>query len=110
MEGMVGYIIPENCWESDNELNVEISLKSLAPPFAIGHTAEIYAWGNEYVLKLFREWFPLRAIEHEARVVRIVHHAGLPAPAVVGDIVKINGRYGLVYERVSGKHWCSGGS
>lgn len=70
-------------------------------PLATGHTAEVHAWNEGQVLKLFREWFPLRAIEHEARVARVVHAAGLPVPAV-GDIVEVAGRHGIVYERVVG--------
>ena len=57
--------------------------------------------GKREKSKLFREWFSLSAIEHEARVARIVHESGLPVPAV-GDLVEIAGRHGLVYERVIG--------
>ena len=71
-------------------------------PFAQGHTAEVYLWKQGHILKLFREWFPLSAIEHEAHVAQIVHNAGLSAPAVVGKIVEIDGRYGLIYEQVIG--------
>jgi uncharacterized protein (TIGR02172 family) len=81
---------------------VTLSTKSLKSPFAIGHTAEVYSWDEGYILKLFREWFPLSAIEHEAHVANSVHNAGLSAPAVLGDIIEIDGRYGLVYERVIG--------
>lgn len=31
-----------------------------------------------------------------------MHGAGLPTPAVVGEIIEVNGRYGLVYEQVMG--------
>ena len=79
-----------------------MSVESLGPPFALGHTAEVYKWKEGCILKLFRECFPLNAIEHEARVTRLVCQAGLSVPAV-GEITEINGRYGLVYERVSGR-------
>jgi len=75
--------------------------KPLGSPFALGHTAEVYAWEEGYILKLFHEWFPLSSIEHEARMARVVHNAGLPVPNV-RDIVEAEGRYGLVYERVIG--------
>jgi hypothetical protein len=71
-------------------------------PVAFGHTAEVYEWKEGHILKLFREGFPLNAIEHEARVTRLVCLAGLSAPAVA-EMIEINGRYGLVYERVSGR-------
>ncbi len=74
----------------------------LETPFAIGHTAEVYAWEDGTILKLFRDWFPLNAIEHEAHMGRVVHEAGLNVPMVVGDIFEINGRYGLIYERING--------
>lgn len=68
---------------------------------AYGRTAEIYAWHAGQVLKLFYEWFELENIEKEARITRAVHASGLPVPAV-GEIVHVNERYGLVYERVDG--------
>jgi len=75
---------------------------TLDAPFAIGHTAEVYAWEDGTILKLFRDWFPLSAIEHEAHMGQVVHEAGLNVPAVIGNILEINGRYGLIYERING--------
>jgi len=49
----------------------------------------------------FYDWFGLENIEKEARITRAVHASGLPVPAV-GEIVCVNNRYGLVYERVNG--------
>lgn len=73
----------------------------LGQPIAYGRTAEIYAWQQGQVLKLFYDWFGLQKIEKEARITREVHAIGLPAPAV-GEIICVNNRYGLVYERVNG--------
>lgn len=73
----------------------------LGQPIAYGRTAEIYAWHPAEVLKLFYDWFGLENIEKEARIARAVHASGLPAPAV-GDIICMNNRYGLIYERVNG--------
>ncbi len=70
-------------------------------PLAYGRTAEIYAWGEGQILKLFYPWFALENIEVEARITRTIHASGLPAPAV-GDLIRVNGRYGLLYERVRG--------
>jgi hypothetical protein len=81
--------------------NVCMSIDSLGSPLAFGHTAEVYQWKEGQILKLFREGSPLYAIEHEARVTRLVCQAGLSAPAV-DQMIEMNGRYGLVYERVSG--------
>jgi uncharacterized protein (TIGR02172 family) len=78
-----------------------MSVKSLGNPIALGRTAEVYAWKEGYVLKLFHEWFPSGEVEYEARIAGVVQEAGLPAPAA-GEVVEIDGRYGLVYERVIG--------
>ncbi len=73
----------------------------LDEPMAVGRTAEIYAWGQDQVLKLFHEWFSKDNVHYEARVARAVHEAGLAVPAV-GEILEIDGRFGLEYERVRG--------
>ncbi len=70
-------------------------------PIALGRTAEIYAWQESQILKLFYDWYPEGNIRYEARISRAVHAAGLPVPAV-GDAIAIDGRFGLVYERVDG--------
>lgn len=79
-----------------------MSIESLGAPLARGHTAEIYPWQDGYILKLFREERSLLAIEREAQVSQLVCQAGLPAPAFV-EMVELHGRYGLVYERISGQ-------
>lgn len=71
-------------------------------PFAVGATAEIYAWENGQVLKLFREWVTADAVRTEARTARLVHASGAPVPAV-GEVVEIDGRMGLLYERIDGR-------
>jgi hypothetical protein len=75
----------------------------LGSPIACGRTAQIYPWGEGdlQVLKLFHTWFPEEGVHHEARVARAVHIAGLDVPAV-GDVVGVDGRLGLVYERLAG--------
>jgi uncharacterized protein (TIGR02172 family) len=73
----------------------------LSRPIAYGRTAEIYAWQEGQVLKLFYDWFDLEAIEYEAWIARAIHASGLPVPAV-GEIVRANDRNGLVYKRVDG--------
>lgn len=75
--------------------------KDIGSPIAYGRTAEIYAWPDNHVLKLFHDWFPRESIQYEARLAEIVHRSGLPVPAV-GEILDVNGRIGLIYERVAG--------
>jgi aminoglycoside phosphotransferase (APT) family kinase protein len=68
---------------------------------ALGRTAEIYAWGSDHILKLFLEGWSGSHVEYEAQVSRIVRAAGLPIPAVE-KVVEIDGRPGLIYQRVAG--------
>ena len=77
------------------------SITSLGEPIALGRTAEVYAWGEGQVLKLFHDWLSYQTVEYEAKIARAVHAAGLPVPAV-GEIVEVEGHQGLVYERVDG--------
>lgn len=72
-----------------------------------GRTAEVLAWGEGRVLKLYREGFRREGAATEARVTRLVHEAGLAAPAVYdGDgpdgLVDLEDRAGIVYERIDG--------
>jgi aminoglycoside phosphotransferase (APT) family kinase protein len=71
------------------------------PLIGTGRTAEIFAWGSDRVLKLFMDWCPLHWIEREEMLSRIVYESGLPVPAVE-DITEVNGRKGIIFERVEG--------
>lgn len=72
------------------------------PPIARGRTAEVYDWGRGHVLKLYHAWCPADWAEHEVRIARLIVAAGIPAPAVDG-VVEVNGRQGIIYERVTGR-------
>ena len=67
----------------------------------IGRTAEVYAWGEGKILKLFRQEMQREWIMSEARVSRIVAEAGLAAPALE-DIIEVDGRLGIIFERIAG--------
>ncbi len=70
-------------------------------PLATGGTSDVYAWQDGQVLKLFRrrsEYHP-----HEIEATRAAHGVGLPVPAVVqAELVEVDGREGIVFERVDG--------
>lgn len=66
-----------------------------------GRSAEVYEWGESQALKLYYEGYRPEWVTYEAEMGRIVAEAGVPAPAVF-DMVDIEGRTGLVYERVTG--------
>jgi tRNA A-37 threonylcarbamoyl transferase component Bud32 len=74
---------------------------TLTTPIAIGRTAEIFAWRDGTILKLYRTWCPPDWVDYEAKVAAIVTQSGVPAPKSF-EIVEVNGRRGLVYERVGG--------
>lgn len=67
----------------------------------VGRTAEVIAWTPGKVLKLYYSWWPLKNIEYEARISRAVHAAGVSSPEV-GAVLEVEGRHGLVYERIDG--------
>jgi aminoglycoside phosphotransferase (APT) family kinase protein len=71
------------------------------PRIGVGRTAEVYAWGEGRVLKLYRDWTPERWVEEERLGTALAHQAGLPAPAVHGVEV-VEGRRGIVFERLEG--------
>jgi uncharacterized protein (TIGR02172 family) len=73
----------------------------LSQPIAYGRTAEIYAWEDNKILKLYYDWCPPDWVKHEAKIAYAVVEAGIPTPKA-GEIMEINKRYGLVYERVDG--------
>lgn len=67
-----------------------------------GRTAEIYAWGQDKVIKLFYEDRRLAEVEREARISYAVQSTGLPVPHVSSEVIRIGDRYGIVFERVVG--------
>ncbi|SFF19940.1 Predicted kinase, aminoglycoside phosphotransferase (APT) family [Paenibacillus catalpae] len=66
-----------------------------------GMTAEVYEWGEGQALKLYYENIPKDWIQYESEVGTAVHQAGVPAPEVWGQ-VEVEGRSGLLYERIAG--------
>jgi len=66
-----------------------------------GRIAEVFAWGDDQVLKLFYPGQLLDWIEEEARISRLVYETGVATPAV-GDVIEVDGRHGIIYGRVHG--------
>ena len=75
--------------------------ENLGSPIANGRTAEIFAWHNETVLKLFYDWVELDDINYELRIARTIQSSGLPVP-FADKIIQVNGRNGLIYQRIDG--------
>jgi aminoglycoside phosphotransferase (APT) family kinase protein len=66
-----------------------------------GRTAEVYAWGEDQILKLYQEHIPGHLVEQEFIVTQAAQAAGLPVPAV-DRLVQVDGRCGIVFERLEG--------
>lgn len=67
-----------------------------------GKTAEVYKWGNDKVVKLFLKNISDESIINEARIGKAVNEGGVPSPKVY-DMVEIDGRKGIVLQRIYGK-------
>jgi tRNA A-37 threonylcarbamoyl transferase component Bud32 len=67
---------------------------------AKGTTADLYAWGEGRVLKLFTERTPWHA--NEVSATRAAREAGLPVPALIDGLIEVGQREGIVFERVDG--------
>jgi Ser/Thr protein kinase RdoA (MazF antagonist) len=75
---------------------------SLDQLIARGRTANVYAWDDDHIIKVFHEWFERKDIEYEMRISRVVHASGVKSPAV-GALVQVDGKNGLIYQRVAGE-------
>jgi len=64
-----------------------------------GNTAEIFAWGDGQVIKLFREFMPRSTIEQEVSVSQAIMNAGVLVPRVFG-LEEVDGKTGIIYERI----------
>lgn len=69
---------------------------------AQGRTAEIYEWGENRILKLYRNGFPKAAIENEFKIGLELYKKGLPVPEV-DELAEFDDRFGIIFERVTGQ-------
>jgi aminoglycoside phosphotransferase (APT) family kinase protein len=63
-------------------------------------TADVYAWSDGRVLKLFHERTPWHA--NEVTATRVAHEARLPVPEVIGGLIEVGEREGIVFEWIDG--------
>ncbi len=77
------------------------NMNTLGQLIAAGRTAEVYAYGDEKVLKLFYPTTPILWIEKEADTGPYIQKMQLPVPKVY-ERLKINQREGIVYEKIEG--------
>ena len=74
----------------------------LGNPIATGGTAEIYDWKPGWILKLHFERYGPDIADYEHDTAVAICATGLPIPSV-GEVVRINNRVGLLYEKLNGE-------
>ena len=85
-----------------NAATIESPAKlQIGPLIARGLTSEVFAYGDDRVLKLFYPWFRRSKIEREFAVTKAIRSAGLPVPNVF-ELIEHDGRAGIVFERLHG--------
>lgn len=76
--------------------------RNLGKPIATGGTAEVYDWEPGWVLKLYFDRFGPQMAVYEHRIATAICATGLLIPAV-GEIVYVDGRVGLPYQKCAGE-------
>jgi aminoglycoside phosphotransferase (APT) family kinase protein len=66
-----------------------------------GRTADVYAWGEGRILKLYQEHMPVHLVEQEYNVTRVAQASGIPVPAA-DQPIEVDGRCGIIFERLDG--------
>ncbi|KIL39474.1 hypothetical protein SD70_20025 [Gordoniibacillus kamchatkensis] len=66
-----------------------------------GKTAEIFEYGQDTIVKLYRDGYPEDAIRHELRMSQLVCSLGIDTPQA-HEIVAIGNRHGVVFQRIHG--------
>lgn len=68
---------------------------------ATGNTAEVFEYGEDKVLKLFKAGYPLEYIKMEFNNTVIMNKSPILTPKVY-EIVEVDGRHGIVFQKISG--------
>jgi thiamine kinase len=63
--------------------------------------ADIITWSDTQILKLYHRNCSPTVADREALKARAAHAAGIPTPAVI-DVVTVDGRVGVIFERATG--------
>lgn len=77
------------------------STPALLEKLGEGRSAELYAWGEGHVAKLFRERFPHAAVAAEFERSKMAHALGVPCPEPIA-LIDVQGRPGIVFEHCAG--------
>ena len=82
-------------------------MEKLGPLLGRGYVAEVFAYGDDKAIKLFFDEESDEDAELEARVTNEALKLGIAVPRV-WDMVKVEGRVGIVMDRIEGDsvmHW-----
>ena len=82
-------------------------MENLGPLIGRGYVAEVFEFGEWKAIKLFLDEDSEEHAEQEAHTTSVAREHGIASPRV-WDVVKANGRVGIVMERIKGEsmmHW-----
>ena len=82
---------------------------TIGPRLGRGYYAEVFAYGEGKVIKLFDDGRDMESANHEARVTAVARESGIPAPKVY-EVVTVNDRVGIVMERIDGENMIQWGT
>jgi len=68
---------------------------------ATGNTAEVFEYGDDKVLKLYKSGYPFDAVQREYNNTLIMNKSPVKTPKVY-EIVKQDGRDGIIFQKISG--------
>ena len=74
----------------------------LGPRIGVGRTAEVFALGNDLAVKLFYSGFDQREAQNEIEFTKLATALDLPT-ARFYETIEIDGRSGIVLERINGE-------
>lgn len=77
-------------------------MASLGRLVAVGRTSDVYEYGPGAVVKVPRPHVPDHWASREAEYTAAVRTLDVPAPSVI-DLIEIDGRHAIVFERVDGR-------
>ena len=82
---------------------------NIGPRLGRGYYAEVFAYGEGKVVKLFDDGRDAESANHEAQVTTVARESGIPAPKIY-DVVTVNDRAGIVMERIDGENMIQWGT
>lgn len=76
-------------------------MEDLGPRIGRGRTADVFAWRDGQIIKLFHASRALEAIDPERIAAEALADSAVPAPRYRGS-AHIGDRFGLIFDRVDG--------